>query len=884
MRLFAFNRRSCQIIINCFFISNKYLFILIIILQNNSKPKPKTKLQINKSNSNSVLVLTTWGNFPPTGIYEGTFGDIGSYHGCVNVPQNPVIGHAHYCTVAYRPVMPTRRNYELIVRKEPDELLKLFDRENLDQNQDKSQQTKYSTKNEIQSSHFNHHHNQLYYSTKDAFTDLLNNAQYSHYIYYKFGTCFPIQCTPFDVSKLAKLLGKRSILMSGPVKCHSKYEDDYEFNSSSSDLNNQGSILQISIKDLNDGIYIWKPHMTTSQFVSLLILIFLTSIMIVSTLIDTIINKLPKLYKEISYKYRKSIINHDNSFSSSPSNKISSFQARSLLNLGKNQTLNNEPKVFDQNNNVDSHELNKIHLLSKSSNSIDRSVSEYSKRDKSQAISLENNVIYNKHNDLETNKQQTKINQFDNEESKSLRPNDNKFKNQKQRSLFMDIIEDFSIITNAKQFFKVSQSQLKNDILCINGIRVCTMSWIITNHTMQYNDWSAFARTREIETHLKSLVNQPLFNGSYLVDTFFLMSGLLTSYSSFKSSSNVKNSKGIAEDLKRKFSTRSYLIGRYLRLTPQIMFVSILFILLPQLSRSGGPHWYTITGEYSENCSQNWWINLFHIQAFYHTNEMCNFVCWWISVDMFYHLFALMIILFILYHGHRVALLSCSILAISNGIIQAIKHYQLGLPPNLLSTIPQTGAMWSKMTLEFFWTPYAHAFPYFLGFYIGYLMAQRNSKLTSWFTINRVIYGWLTATFLLITLSYSTYFWVVGKWQYTRIESTIFHIVGPIIWSTCLGWIILACHYGYGSWLNQVLSCKLFIILGKASYIVYLSHFLVLFTFFGSQNLLLEPTQLVMFYVILGNICLSMLLGSVLCVVFEMPWLKTQRRLMKLVH
>lgn len=795
-------------------------------------------------------VLTTWGNFPPTGIYEGTFGDIGSYHGCINVPQNPIIGHAHYCTIAYRPVMPTRRNYELIVRKEPDELLKLFDRD--DQNQSSSYFKSDNKANSIQ----------------DAFTDILNNAQYSHYIYYKFGTCFPIKCSPFDVSKLAKLLGKRSILMSGPVKCHSKYEDDYEYNSNSG--HNTSSNLQISIKDMNDGIYIWKPHMTRTQFVALLILGLISSIIIMATIIDGVIYRVPILFRQAKAEYDESKISCDNT-----SIKNHAFLPGS--SISKNSGANCDNSKFSNSGNY----MN-LNELSKSSNSMRKSVPTSLKSDLTQSKSLDNN-IFNKHDDLETNKH-AKSNQYANRESRKLYQNGNTLRIQKQRSLLKGMIKDFSIITNTKQFFEVNQSQLKNDITCLSGVRVTAMVWIIITHTMQYNDWSAFARTREIETHLQSLINQPLFNGSYLVDTFFLMSGLLTSYSSFKSKSNVKNSKGIAEDLMKKFSTRSYLIGRYLRLTPQIMFVSILFILLPQLSRSGGPHWYTITGEYSENCSQNWWVNLFHIQAFYHTNEMCNFVCWWISVDMFYHLFALVIILFILYCGHRVALLSCSILILSNGIIQAMKHYQLGLPPNLLSTIPQTGAMWSKMTLEFFWTPYAHAFPYFLGFYIGYLMAQRHSKLTSWFNINRAIFGWLITSTLLVTLSYSTYFWVIGKWQYTRIGSTIFCLTGPIIWSTCLGWIILACQYGYGSWINHILSCKLFIILGKASYIVYLSHFLVLFTFFGSQNLLLEPTQLVMFYVILGNICLSMLLGSFLCVVFEMPWLKTQRRLMKYVH
>lgn len=476
---------------------------------------------------------------------------------------------------------------------------------------------------------------------------------------------------------------------------------------------------------------------------------------------------------------------------------------------------------------------------------------------------------------------------------------------QNQKSLLRNLIDDCSIITNTREFFLIGISQHKNDILCINGLRCITMSWIIVAHTMQYNDWSAFARIYEIETHLESLINQPLFNASYLVDTFFLISGLLTSFSAFRTINldfdgqpsststtnrgqqrrslknyNKKRHRTIREVLSI-FSCKSYLIGRYLRLTPQILLVSLFFIILPLLSRKGGPHWYTMTGEYSENCSNNWWINLLHIQAFYKSNEMCNFVCWWISVDMFYHLFALLAILTIFKYGHQMSSRLCVWLMLLTGLWQAHKHYSMKLPPNLLSTIPQTGAMWSEMTLKYFWSPEAHTFPFIFGFYVGYLMAQRESDLRCWFNLRRALFGWFVTITALVCVSYGTYFWVMGKYTYTNEISTLFNIITQIIWSLCLAWVIVACQFDYGGFINQILSCKLFIILGKASYIVYLSHFLLLFSFFGSQNLLLEPTQVLMLYVIIGNVCLSMIFGSILCIVFEMPWLKIQKRIMR---
>lgn len=677
-------------------------------------------------------------------------------------------------------------------------------------------------------------------------------------------------------------MARRSILMTGPVKCHSKYANDYEepqliSSSTSSSTSSAHStsataskVLQISTRDLNNGVYIWKPHITRVQIIALILIASISLIVITLTFVDIAANRVPNLYRRINSKQQNST---RNKAAMKPVGKLSPDTAELQSALLTEQVASSDLN----NNNSNSNGSFKLRNLPECDQQEIKTIENEFKIETLSASGGGSGATNG------INLQQMRARE---EQSKSTQ----------ERSLFMTIVDDYSIVNNATEFFKVSESQLKNDILCLNGIRCITMSWIIITHTMQYNDWSAFARIREVETHLQSLINQPLFNASYLVDTFFLVSGLLTSFSSFKlkrrrndvdksetttTLSTKKND--ISLLLKQQFSSTSYLIGRYLRLTPQILFISLLFILLPLASKSGGPHWYTMTGEYSENCSQNWWINLLHLQAFYRSNEMCNFVSWWISVDMFYHLFALALILIILTYGNRFGFLTCASLVGCFSVIQAIRHYHYELPPNLLSTIPQTGAMWSKMTLEFFWTPQAHLIPFFLGFFIGYLMVNEEKFIKSWLTVKRSIFNWFLTLSLLIMVSYGTYFWVIGKWNYSPLISTIFYTLCPIIWSTCLSWIIIACHFGFGAWINQLLSCKLFIILGKASYIVYLSHFLILFTFFGSQNLLLEPTQLVMFYVIFGNICLSMLFGSFLCIMFEMPWLKTQKRLMKYV-
>lgn len=717
----------------------------------------RTLAAAQRLDSWAIQLLSAWGTFPPTGLFEGTFGDIGSYHGCLSVPANSQVQHAHFCTLAFKPVLPTRADYELVVRPLPDALLHIFDRRNV--TVDLS-------------------------GDEDAFTELLKHAQYSHYIYYKLGACFPIECGPRDVQKLAREMAARSSLQSGPVKCHSQHAHDYANNDNKGDKTDT-TALQISTRDLNDGIYIWKPHTSRTQLVALCVLGAISATIAALTLLDLCVNRAPRFFARLSRP--DSAIKHAHS-----------------------------PEAT---RTVDMMEMKRA--------------------------------------------QTSPLQQVQQQATTDI-----------ATTTIRRLARDCSIITNASEFLGAQAG--KRDITCINGIRCITMTWIIVAHTMQYNDWSAFARTREVETHLKSLVNQPLFNATYLVDTFFLVSGLLTSFSAFTS--------------RARFSCWRQLWARYLRLTPQVVFVSLLFIVLPLLGGArGGPHWYTMTGEYAENCADNWWVNVLHIQAFYKQAQMCNFVGWWISVDMFYHLLALCVLVVAMRAGRSSVLPACLAMAGAHALVQSTRHYQLRLPPNLLSTIPQTGAMWTEMTLKIFWTPYAHAFPYFMGFYVGHLISSSggggssasgsSSAHAKWFTRRRALVGWLMCACALVCTSYSTYFWVIGQWRYTRLQSTLFYVCAPLVWSACIAWTIIACHSGYGGCLNRLLSCALFRVLGRASYLVYLSHFLVLFTFFGSQNLLLEPTQLMMTYIILGNICLSMLLGSALCVVYEMPWLKAQRAL-----
>lgn len=143
-----------------------------------------------------------------------------------------------------------------------------------------------------------------------------------------------------------------------------------------------------------------------------------------------------------------------------------------------------------------------------------------------------------------------------------------------------------------------------NDISCVHGLRFWTISWIIFAHTMQYTEWSGFGRTFEVENNIVSFWLHPLLNATFSVDTFFLISGLLTTYVTWS----------ITGGDYQRFNKFAFLISRYLRLTPQVLIVILLFIIFPLAG--DGPYWSGLIQKQSDNCKQNWWVSALYLQSF----------------------------------------------------------------------------------------------------------------------------------------------------------------------------------------------------------------------------------------------------------------------------
>ncbi|XP_020624607.1 nose resistant to fluoxetine protein 6-like [Orbicella faveolata] len=232
----------------------------------------------------------------------------------------------------------------------------------------------------------------------------------------------------------------------------------------------------------------------------------------------------------------------------------------------------------------------------------------------------------------------------------------------------------FSLIQNTNRIMdtKVPPSVISS----INGMRVLSMWWVILGHTYDFS--------RRIPVTISNLPTfydiihrftfQAVGNGTYSVDSFFFLSGLLVAYLWLP---HMEKKNG-------KLPLFKYYFHRFWRLTPTYMFV---LLFLDKLLRflGEGPLWHP--EKFAYQCRKYWWTNLLYINNFYPTSfdAQCMGWTWYLANDMQFYIIA-PAILFTAYRFRLRGLLVIvgvlmSISFITTAILVA--HYDIAQPTNL---------------------------------------------------------------------------------------------------------------------------------------------------------------------------------------------------------
>ena len=432
----------------------------------------------------------------------------------------------------------------------------------------------------------------------------------------------------------------------------------------------------------------------------------------------------------------------------------------------------------------------------------------------------------------------------------------------------MDFMMIFSIIENVKKIFSVGKKSKVNTnghIEVLHGIRVLMMMWIIAGHSYSFAmQWLFFQNPKALKSAPQNLLSQVFANGTFSVDSFLFISGLLVTNLCMK---QMRKSNG-------KLNLVAFYLHRYLRMTPLMMAV-IAFTANLLKYVSEGPAFEGSTVMYDSWCKKNWWLNALYLHNFVNTGSMCLSHTWYSAVDMQLYLIA-PIILIPLYHRPRIGFAVMSLLLTASmaftAFITITRHFPAVPYMNDMTAPDVVNEYYGSVYIK----PYTRIGPYLIGMALGFILYILDGKIR--LSRTQTIAGWIFAVCANLGILFAM-LPVNAGYPLPDILAGIYSSTSRVIWALSLAWITFACSAGKGGLLGTMLSSRLWLPWSRLTYAAYLIHPIIMAVFYGSRQTTFEFSHFLMFYIALGNLVLTYVISLLLSVIFESPIVSLEKLL-----
>ncbi|XP_066502474.1 O-acyltransferase like protein [Hoplias malabaricus] len=392
----------------------------------------------------------------------------------------------------------------------------------------------------------------------------------------------------------------------------------------------------------------------------------------------------------------------------------------------------------------------------------------------------------------------------------------------------------------------------------LNGIRILSLLWIICGHTVQLSAWSSLDNDKRWRQTVQS---SPLyvfaFSGPvYLaVDTFLFLGGLLSAKSLLTSIQRSENTLSLRLVV-------HFLLKRFKRIQPLHLFIVCMIIALFSLLHRG-VFWFMAEDEIL-NCKKYWWSNLLLINNLFTITDICAPWTWYLSID--FQFYAMTPFLVFLYRLNKYVLIAVAmVLLVLSTLAGALITAFLHLPVHQPTTLE-----YESYFKYYYNKPYTRYGPYLLGVLAGLYMTTKKGALLKqqW----QAVAGWsisLSVMALLVGLAYV----LRDVPAQPSLAHALYQGLHRSLWALAVAWIILACEEGYGGFVNKILSLNVWVPLSHISFACYLIHPVLILLYNGKQETPIHYTDLNFLYLFLGHLVLTLVLGFVLTVLIEKPYL-----------
>lgn len=433
----------------------------------------------------------------------------------------------------------------------------------------------------------------------------------------------------------------------------------------------------------------------------------------------------------------------------------------------------------------------------------------------------------------------------------------------------VQVMKAFSFFSNTSKL--MSTKTATGPLACLNGLRVISMFWVIQGHTYGFSTMGlkdmVFAET--LLTHRFTF--QAILNGTYSVDSFFFLSGLLVAYLALRE----LNEKG-------RINWIYYFAHRYWRLTPVYAICLMFFATVYTLLITGPFQWlgldpsgplYNSTTE----CRTYWWSNLLYINNLYpHDGRETNCFgwAWYLANDMQFYVFLSPIVVILLYKWKKIGVSFCMFLIIGCIVSRAVtgNYYGMSADGQISKHMDEKWAQGDPLYSK----PYARWSVYIVGMLTGFILQKTRCMIR----MNKVVVavGWCLAVAMGMSVVYGLYHYHRHPDSVMPKAAALFYLsCARTAWSLALAWLVTACATGYGGWVNHILSWKLWAPLGRLTYGAYLVHPMVIFGLYLNFVAPLQFSDLMFVYIFVSNVVLSYGIAYLVSMAIEAPMMQLEK-------
>ncbi|KAK4473177.1 hypothetical protein MN116_004357 [Schistosoma mekongi] len=431
---------------------------------------------------------------------------------------------------------------------------------------------------------------------------------------------------------------------------------------------------------------------------------------------------------------------------------------------------------------------------------------------------------------------------------------------------FVRYIATYSVCYNTFRLLRLKPSKVLNKsnqlsdhpLLCLDGIRFLTMNWVIYAHCIVFSLYSANNSLLYFENHYRTWAYQVIIGSTLSVDTFFFISGLLSTYLSILKLRQIDNWKH-----EIKFWC-GFIFHRILRLTPAYFLVLILYTGLFIHAYVGPLYPQTPDLMDIKFCRDHWWVT--YLNNFIYPDEVCMGWSWYLSNELQFSIVLAPIFLSLLAWNETIGVLFGIGLVISSTAATFGISYANDYLPGIMS-VDSFATVYTK--------PYTRWNTYSIGLLFGWFLEKHINILQDVGIKMKVmiaLIGICLSSIFCVSTVYGLYGLLSGKVEpFTTFGAAAYTAFHRPIFALGVAIVVSMCALGCGGPIRSILTLSIFRVPARLTYTAYLVHpIVIMFIALGGQNpILLDDLYLMILFI--SVLLISYFFGFIISLATELP-------------